>query len=223
MTVEGDIMTNIVIADDHAIVRQGLKSLIEEQSDMKVVGEAENGHAAVRLCRELSPDVVIMDVTMPDLNGVEATRQIMERNPNARVIVLSMHPDKHIVRECLKAGARGYVPKSNLFDELRRAIEAVRAGSRYLSPQITDLVVADYAQGTTQRSVSPSGELTSTDREVLQLLAEGLTVKRIAKKSHLSSKTVDARRRAIMNKLGITNAADLVKYAIREGLTSVDF
>jgi two-component system response regulator NreC len=177
----------------------------------------------VRLCQELSPDIVIMDVTMPDLNGVEATRQIMERNPNARVIVLSMHPDKHIVKECLKAGAWGYVSKSYLFDELRRALEAVHAGNRYLSPQITDVVVADYAQSPTEHSVPPSGELTSAEREVLQLLAEGLSIKQIARKSHLSPKTTDARRRTIMNKLGISNVPDLVKYAIREGLTSVDF
>jgi DNA-binding NarL/FixJ family response regulator len=213
----------ILIADDHAIVRQGLRSLIEGQNAMEVVGEAENGRSAIRLAAELSPDVVVMDVAMPDLNGVEATRRIVQANTNTKVIVLSMHPDKRIVREALKAGAWGYVLKSHLFEELRRAMETVHSGSRYLSPQITDIVVQDYTRGSTEPGASACEELTSAERELLQLLAEGLTVKQIAKKSHLSPKTVDARRRHLMNKLGISGVPDLVKYAIREGLTSIDF
>jgi two-component system response regulator NreC len=164
-----------------------------------------------------------MDVTMPELNGVEATRQIVAKGPHIKVIVLSMHPNKHIVREALKAGARGYVLKSYLFDELRHAIEIVSSGGHYLSPQVTDIVVRDYARDPTKNGAPSVQELTSAERELLQHLAEGLTVKQIAKQSHVSPKTVDARRRSIMNKLAITSVPDLVKYAIREGLTSVDF
>ncbi|MBN1508864.1 MAG: response regulator transcription factor [Sedimentisphaerales bacterium] len=213
----------ILIADDHAIVRQGLRSLLEKQGDITVVGEAEDGQAAVRLTRELSPDIVIMDITMPGLNGVEATGRIVAESPNTKVIILSVHRSRHIVREALKMGAHGYVLKSHLFDELRRAIEVVISGNRYLSPQVTDIVVQDFARDLSKGGVSVSGELTSAERELLQHLAEGLTVKQIARQLHMSPKTVDAKRRNVMNKLGITSVPDLVRYAIREGLTSVDF
>jgi len=213
----------ILIADDHAIMRQGLRSLIEGQNGMQVIGEADNGQAAVRLAAELLPDVVIMDVTMPELNGVEATRQIIQKNPNVKVIVLSMHPDRHIVRESLKAGALAYVLKSCLFDELRRALEVAGAGGHYLSPRITDVMIEDYVRGSLEPNASGLDDLTGPERQVLQLLAEGLTVKQIAKQLHMSPKTVDARRRNIMNKVGVSSVAELVKYAIRAGLTSLDF
>lgn len=213
----------IMIADDHAIVRQGLRSLLESHGGIEVVGEAEDGRTAVRLAEELRPDVIIMDVTMPDLNGVEATRQICERRPEARVIILSVHADKRIIRESLKAGALGYVLKSHVFDELCRAINAAAVGDHYLSPRIADIIVEDYIRGVPADGNSSPRELTGTERQILQSLAEGFTVKQTAKRLHVSPKTIDARRRAIMNKLGVSNTADLVKCAIREGLTSLDF
>lgn len=213
----------ILIADDHGIVRQGLKSLIQNSLNMEVVGEAEDGLAAVRLVKQLEPDVVIMDITMPNLNGVEATRIILENHPNVRVVALSMHPEKHIVKEVLEAGASAYVLKSYLFDELSRALEAVEDNQRYLSPRITDVVIEDYVKQPLGGSLEQVEKLTSRDRQIIQMLAEGKTIKQIALALHISPKTADASRRKIMGKLGVTNIADLVKYAVREGITSLEF
>ena len=214
----------ILIADDHGIVRQGLKSLIQNSLNMEVVGEAEDGLAAVRMVKQLQPDVVIMDITMPNLNGVEATRIILENHPNIRVVALSMHPEKHIVKEVLEAGASAYVLKSYLFDELSRALEAVEDNQRYLSPRITDVVIEDYVKQPVGGSIEHYVEkLTSRDRQIIQMLAEGKTIKQIALALHISPKTADASRRKIMGKLGVSNIADLVKYAVREGITSLEF
>lgn len=212
----------ILIADDHGIVRQGLKSLIQNSMNMEVIGEAEDGLAAVRMVKDLGPDVVIMDITMPNLNGVEATRQILESNPQIKVVALSMHPEKHIVKEVLEAGASAYVLKSYLFDELSRALEAVADDQRYLSPRITDVVIEDYVRPDSEISESPA-KLTSRDRQIIQMLAEGKTIKQIALALHISPKTADAGRRKIMQKLNVSSIADLVKYAVREGITSLEF
>ncbi len=212
----------ILIADDHGIVRQGLKSLIQNSMNMEVVGEAEDGLAAVRMVKDLAPDVVIMDITMPNLNGVEATRQILENNPQIKVVALSMHPEKHIVKEVLEAGASAYVLKSYLFDELSRALEAVADDQRYLSPRITDVVIEDYVRPNSEIAESPA-KLTSRDRQIIQMLAEGKTIKQIALALHISPKTADAGRRKIMLKLNVSSIADLVKYAVREGITSLEF
>jgi two-component system, NarL family, response regulator NreC len=213
----------ILIADDHGIVRQGLKSLIQNSLNMEVAGEAEDGLAAVKLAKQLVPDIIIMDVTMPNLNGVEATRLIREENPQIKIIALSMHPEKHIVKEILEAGASAYVLKSYLFDELSRALDAVMDNQRYLSPRITDVVIEDYVHQPGNNSVEKTNKLTPRDRQIIQMLAEGKTIKQIALALHISPKTADASRRKIMNKLNATSMADLVKYAVREGITSLEF
>lgn len=212
---------NILIADDHAIVRQGLKALIEKEPGMEVIGEAENGEQAVALAKELAPDIVIMDMTMPLLNGIEATKYILRENPNVRIIALSMHSNSHIVRKALRAGALAYLLKSCLFDELSRALQAVTANTRYLSPQIAKLVTESDLPYSSDEVTHI--ELTPRERQILQLLVEGRSVKEIGAHLNISPKTVDATRRKMMNKLDISNLADLVRYAVREGLTSVEF
>ena len=212
----------ILLADDHKITREGLRSLLEKQQDMDVVAEAENGRAAVRLAHELLPNVVIMDVTMSDLNGVEAARQIVGRFPNVKIIALSMHSDSLFVTEMLRSGASGYLLKDCAFDELALAIRAVASGKTYLSPSISGVVVEDYLRRLTKTGFSSSEVLTDREREVLQLMAEGKSTKQIALKLSISVKTVETHRRQIMNKLDIHTVAELTKYAIRKGLTSLE-
>ena len=212
----------ILLADDHKITREGLRSLLEKQPDMEVVAEAEDGRSAVRLVRELLPDVVIMDVSMPDLNGVEATRQILREHGNVKIIALSMHSDTLFVAEMLKNGASGYLLKDCAFEELAQAIQTVVAGKTYLSPVISGVVVDDYLHQLSRADFSSSDVLTDREREVLQLMAEGKSTKQIALKLHISVKTVETHRRQIMNKLDIHSVAELTKYAIRKGLTSLE-
>jgi two-component system response regulator NreC len=214
---------NILIADDHGVMREGLKVLINNQPDMEVIGEAEDGQKVVQLAKQLSPDIIVMDISMPNLNGVEAARQILEENPDIRIIALSVHSDKHFVTEMLKAGASGYVLKSCLFDEVLRAIHAVGNGDYYLSPKITDVVVDDYKYYMATANKSAEVRLTHRERQVVQLLAEGKSTKQIAVALHVSPKTVDSNRREVMNKLGIFSVAELTKFAIKEGLTSAEF
>ena len=211
----------ILIAEDHAIVREGLRSLIEKQPNMEIVHEAEDGRTAVELVRELLPDVVIMDITMPNLNGVEATRQITYEFPQVKIIALSIHSNRRFVANMLGAGAAGYVLKECLFDELIQAIKTVTAGDRYLSSRITSVVVEDYVKRLATVDDSPLSTLTSREREVLQLVAEGKSTKQIALELHVSTKTVETNRRRIMQKLDIHSVAELTKYAVREGLTSL--
>ena len=213
--------TRILLADDHKITRQGLRSLLEKQKDMEVVAEADNGRSAVRLAAELAPDIVIMDVTMPDLNGIEATKQILAKSPDIKIIALSMHSDALFVTEMLKSGAAGYLLKDCAFEELTRAIRTVADDKTYLSPAISGVVIEDYIHRLTSTEVTGSDILTDREKEVVQLMAEGNSTKQIALKLHISVKTVETHRRQVMGKLNIHNVAELTKYAIREGLVSL--
>ncbi len=212
----------ILVADDHKIVREGLIALLQKNSQLQVVGEAENGRQAVQLAAELRPEVVIIDIGMPDLNGIEATRQIVADHPGVKVIALSMHSDKRFVKGMLKAGASGYLLKYCATEELLTAIQMVMSQRVYLSHDITGIVVEDYVQKLADTDASAFQALTPREREVLQLLAEGQSTRQIADSLHVSVKTVEVHRKQMMDKLGLNNFADLVKYAIREGLTSID-
>jgi len=212
----------ILLADDHKIIRDGLRSLIERHTEMEVVGEAENGRETVRLARELAPDVVIMDISMPDLNGMDATQQIVAELPAIKVIALSMHSDKRFVMGMFKAGAAGYLLKDCAFDELEQAIRTVLADDTYLSPRIATVVMKSYVTHLTEAETSALSDLSAREREVLQLLAEGKTTKQIAVELYLSPKTIESHRQKIMAKLNIRTLADLIKFAIREGLTSLE-
>ena len=212
----------VLLAEDHKIVREGLRSLLEKQPDMEVIAEAGDGREALRLVRETSPNIVIMDVVMPELNGIEATRQIVAKAPGVKVIALSMYSDARFVTGMLSAGASGYILKDCALDELILAIHTVAADQTHLSPAISRIVVRDYIDHLDGRRPSALSHLTAREREVLQLLAEGTTAKKIAYELHLSVKTIETHRTQIMDKLDIHSLAELTKYAIREGLTSVD-
>lgn len=211
----------ILLADDHKIVRDGLCSLLEKEEGMEVIAEADTGRAAVRLAAELAPEVVLMDIAMPELNGIEAARQIIAAVPGCKVIALSMHADKRYVMEMLKAGASGYLLKDSAFEELARAIRTALDNRTYLSPQVSELVIGDYVQQLQKGNGSAFSVLSPREREVLQLLAEGNSTAQIAVGLHVSVKTVETYRQHIMEKLNIRNIAELTKYAIREGITSL--
>jgi len=212
----------ILLADDHKITRDGLKALLDSQKKMIVIGEAENGRQAVRLAVDLVPDVVVMDINMPELNGIEATRQIIAELPSTKIIALSMYSDKRYVVGMLKAGVSGYLLKNCAFDELVSAISAVVANQNYMSPKIADTVMKDYANILESSDASPISLLTAREREVLQLIAEGLKTKEIAARIHVSVKTVETHRQQIMRKLNAKSVAELTKIALREGITSLD-
>ncbi len=212
----------ILLADDHQIIRDGLRALLEKKSDNIIVGEAETGEVALKLARELSPHLIIMDVSMPDLNGIETTRKIIRELPGIKVIALSMHADKKYVSEMLSAGASGYLLKDCAFKEVSVAIETVMRNRKYLSPAITGVVLDDYVSKLeTEQAIQPS-KLSPKEKEILQLIAEGHTTKEIAVRLNVSGKTIDTHRQSIMTKLNLHSIADLTKYAIREGLTSLE-
>jgi two-component system, NarL family, response regulator NreC len=212
----------VILADDHKIIRDGLRTLIESQSGMKVIAEAENGRETIKLAKELQPNVVIMDISMPDLNGIDATREIVNNIPGIKVIALSMHSDRRFVSGMLSSGASGYLLKDCAFEELAKAIKTVVSDHTYLSPMISDIVVKSYITKSTSDGTPDSApSLTAREREMLQLMAEGMTAKEIAAHLYVSVKTVETHRRNIAQKLNINRSAELIKYAIREGLVSL--
>ena len=213
----------VLLADDHKIMREGLRSLIKDEGNLTVVGEARNGNETVEMARSAGPHVVIMDIAMPDLNGIEATRKILKDNPATKIIGLSGHPDQRYVREMLKAGASGYILKDTAYEELIRALKEVMNGRTYLSPEVTRGVVDSFVRANSSQEANPAfAILSDREREVLQLLAEGMTTKEMADSLSVSVKTIETHRRNIMEKLNLHSVAELTKYAIREGVTSID-
>jgi len=214
----------ILIVDDHGILRAGVKLIIDQTDDMKIVGQACDGHEGIELARKLKPDVVLMDISMPGLNGIEATKKIVSENPDIKILALSAYCNRRFIKDMLKAGVSGYALKDTMADELIYAIKSVHAGRRYLSEKVTKLVVDDYAQGGSSDSAEKLlDKLTTRERELLQIIAENKTTKETAKLLHVSVKTIEARRLSIIKKLGVSGTAELTKIAIREGLTSIDF
>lgn len=206
--------TRILLADDHSVVRNGFRLILEAQWDMEVVGQASNGREAVELAEALQPDVAVMDVTMPELNGIEATRRMEKISPKTRVLALSMHKDAVYVREILRAGARGYLLKDCSENDFLTAVRAVAVGKGYLSPEVSDAVLDDYRKHVT----NPIDLLSTREREVLQMIAESKTNKDIANALNLSVYTVEAHRGRVMEKLNLHSVGELVRFALRNGL-----
>jgi DNA-binding NarL/FixJ family response regulator len=211
----------VMLVDDHAILRDGVRSLLEQEADMEVIGEAEDGRAAVLLCTQLVPDVVVMDIAMPLLNGLEATEQIIRANACVKVLILSMHDNEEYIRRALAMGAGGYILKDAVAGELITAIRAVHRGEAILSPAITRLVIEDYLRWGDIPPEQPSDGLTPREREVLQLIAEGYTNKQIAEILCIAIKTVQAHRANLMRKLDLHDRGDLIKYAIQKKIIEI--
>lgn len=212
----------VLLADDHKIVREGLRSLLEKESDFEVTAVADNGRVAVQLASEMRPDVVVMDIAMPEMNGIEATRRITAENPEIKVLALSMHSARRFVVEVLSAGAKGYLLKDCAADELVRAIHTVAAEKIYLSPDVADQIVKDYVKHVPDSQPTAFSQLSTREKEVLQLIAEGRNTKEIAFTLAVSIKTVETHRQQIMKKLNLQSVAGLTRYAIREGLTPLE-
>lgn len=216
----------VVLVDDHEMLRTGLKAMLARQMDIEVVGEATDGREAIERVRELKPAIVVMDIGMPELNGIDATKRLLELPNPPKVVALSMHADCRYVSEMLAAGASCYVLKDSAFDELVHAIRAAEEGRTYLSGGVTGVVVEDYLRRVSKSSgpvqAEPVSGLSSREREVLQLIAEGHSTKEIAGSLHLSVKTIETHRRQLMTKLSIFSVAGLTKYAVRQGLVSLE-
>jgi DNA-binding NarL/FixJ family response regulator len=211
----------ILLADDHTILRNGIRALLEDEPGMVVVGEAEDGRTAVTLACQLEPDVVLMDIAMPLLNGLEATRQIKRLCPRARVLILTMHDNEEYIRQVLEAGAMGYILKDAAARELLSAIRALQRGEAILSPAVTRLVIEDYLRWGGIRPEHPADNLSPREREVLQLIAEGHTSKQIAEILSISVKTVQAHRTNLMQKLDLHDRGELIKYAIQKKIIEI--
>jgi DNA-binding NarL/FixJ family response regulator len=211
--------TKVLLVDDHQIMREGMSALLRKYSEFEVVGQASDGRQALEMVSDLKPDIVIMDVGMPNLNGIDATQRMLAHHPNLKVMALSTHSDGSLVTKMIRAGASGYILKESAFDELIEGMHTLLNGNTYLCKRISKAVFSEYMSVVSDSKSKIGDELTSREREVLQMVAEGLTTKEIAKKLKLSTKTVDSHREHIMHKLKIRNIAGLTKYAIREGLT----
>jgi len=212
----------ILLVEDHTLVRSGIRSLLEKSKEVEVVGDVGDGRAAIAACRELHPDVVLTDVEMASLNGIETARQIHAAMPEVKIIMLSMHGDPQYVFESLKAGASGYILKDAAFTELLAGIESVMADRRYLSPPLTELLMDDYVRRANGQSTATElDKLSAREREILQLVAEGRSSAQVANMVHISVRTVDTHRYNVMQKLGIHSIAGLTKFAIAHGLTSL--
>lgn len=213
----------VMLADDHNLVRRGIRALLESNADITVLGEAEDGVSAVKMARGLKPDVILMDIGMPKLNGIGATEAIVGHNPKISIIILSMHKEERFISGAFRAGARGYLLKDSLLDELMLAINAVHRGEFYLSPKIAHIAVNGFKNKMqSSNPLQPASILTSREREVLQLLAEGGKTAEIGSQLNISPRTVESHRRNIMEKLDLKQFVELVKYAIREGVVSMD-
>lgn len=213
----------ILLADDHRMVREGFRLLLETQLDFKVIGETGNGREAVRQAAKLSPDIILMDIAMPELNGIEATKQIVETHSSAKIIILSMYSTTQHIFRALKAGAKGYILKESAGDDIVRAVRTVHSGKTFLCDEITDVVVGDYIdKRESATSDDPLSRLSAREREVLQLLVEGKSNTKIAELLFLSQKTVETYRSHLMQKLGINDLPGLVKFAIQQGITSAE-
>ncbi len=211
-----NVSLKIFLADDHKIIREGLRAMLEKKTDMRIVGEAGDGRTTVQMVQEMKPDIVLMDISMPEMNGIEATRRIIRNSPHVKIIALSMHTDRRLVSEIFRAGASGYVLKEAAFSELIDAINAVKKGCSYMSIEIQKVINKTLSKHPLY------SELSDREREVLQLIAEGKSGRQIAGCLDISVKTVDSHRQQIMKKLNIHSVAQLTKFAIREGLTSVE-
>lgn len=211
----------VLLADDHTILRDGIRALLEDQQDIEVIGEAEDGQTAVKMATQLDPDIVIMDIAMPLLNGLEATRHIRRDSPQVKVLILTMHENEEYIRQVLAAGAFGYVLKDAAARDLLGAIRAVYNGESVLSPAITRLVIEDYLRWGDMQPVDASNGLTSREREVLQLIAEGYTNKEIAEILCLSIKTIQSHRMNLMSKLDLHDRGELIKYAIQKKIIEI--
>ncbi len=212
----------IILADDHNVLREGLKSLLNRQQDFEVIGEADNGRDAVRLAKKLEPDIVVLDIGMPNMNGIQATQHIVAEVPDTKVLALSMHSDHQFVVKMLQAGASGYMLKDCAYEELISAVRDINAGKFYLSKDVTGVVVNNYINMIQAVDAVSHPTLTSRERETLQLIAEGKSTAETANLLNVSTKTIETHRKNIMDKLDIHNIAELTKYAVREGITSIE-
>lgn len=210
----------VLLVDDHAIMRDGIRAILSLHDDIDIVGEASEGQEAIEKTRELSPDVVIMDVAMPDMDGIEATRRIRKESPNVKVIMLTQYDNKEYVLSAIKAGAAGYVPKRALGSELVSAVRAVNRGESFLYPSAAAALIDDYRRQA--KTADPYEQLTPREREILKLIAEGHTSREIAENLFISLKTVTGHRAKIMEKLGLRNRTELFKFAVRKGLLTLD-